>query len=576
MEKKKIRRCVSFLKNLMNNSFLLEYLKEIEKGNITVGLELYQELKNLEDDIKHDDEYIFIPERVAMRLKFIEGVCKLTKAPYYGKPMKLILWERAFLETVYGFVNAKELKDNNKYIDRFKKVLLMIGRKNGKTEFDSAVGLSEWTVGQAGSQIVCASMNDENASIAFDTMDVMREIFDPKSKDTHRNRKGLKNKVTSSMIFKMSDEQKHIDGKNIDFALLDEVHELKTNRLYKAIEQSQSIKENPKIIMITTNGFITDGFLDEELAKARAIINGEDTSLIGRRFLPWLYTQDNEEEIWQDESSWIKSNPSLGQIKRLDYLREQVDLAKKSKSDRIFVLAKDFNIHQNTAESWLNQEEYDYPAVFDLEEFRGSYCLASVDLAETTDLCNVKVLLMRKGDRVKYVYSHYFIPSVKIGTDEEAGAKYEQWLNDGYITIAGDNMVDESIIANWFYTTLYQEHGIMLYKLGYDQKFALSFINQMVEFGWQKNTDLIMLQQGTALGSALRKTETDFSCKYINYNENPVDKWCLENAKLKVDSKGFGMLVKAERQKRIDGAVTLVMLEEMYSRYANDFNNLLN
>lgn len=553
------------------SSYLLEYLAEIEAGRITVGQELYQELKNLEDDIKHDSEYVFIPQRAERRIKFIEGICRMTKAPFYGQPLSLLLWEKAFIEAMYGFVDSRTQK-----IDRFKKVLMMIGRKNGKTEFMSAIACAEWVCGARGSQIVCASMNDENAGIAYDTIDEMRMQFDPQNTDTWRNRKGLKNLVTGSSIFKMSDEQKHIDGKNIDFALIDEEHELKDNRLYMAISQSQSVKENPKIISITTNGFITDGFLDSELEKARAVINGEDTSLAGRRFLPWLYTQDSEEEIWQDESSWIKSNPSLGVVKRLDYLREQVDLAKKSKTDRVFVLAKDFNIHQNTAESWLNQEDYDYSATFELEEFRGCHCLAAVDLAETTDLCSVKVLLMHKDSRVKYVYSHYFIPATKIGTDITAGAKYEQWVADGYITVAGDNMVDESFIANWFYETLYQEHGIMLYKLGYDQKFALSFINQMVNYGWQKNTDLIMLQQGTALGGALKKAETDFSCKYINYNENPIDRWCFENAKLKVNSYQVGMLVKSESQKRIDGAVTLVMLEEMYSRYANEFQNLLN
>lgn len=557
------------------NSYLLQYLNEIENGNILVGNELYTELKNLQDDIKQDDDYIFMPERARLRLAFIEGVCCLTKAPFYGQPMKLMLWQKAFIETIYSFISAKHLKDENEYIDRFKRVLLVIGRKNGKTEVNSSLGLSEWTAGEKGEQIVCASMNDENAGLAFDAMDTMRVLFDPKSRDTHRNRKGLRNLVTDSLIFKMSDEQKHIDGKNIDFALIDEVHELKTNRLVKAIEQSQSVKKNPKLIMITTNGFITDGFLDKELEKARAIINGEDCTLVGRRYLPWLYTQDSEQEIWRDEATWEKSNPTLGVIKRWDYLREQVDLAKNSKTDRVFVLAKDFNIHQSVAESWLEYSQYTYPATFNLEDFRGAYCIATVDLAETTDLSNIKVLLMKKDDNTKYVYSHYFIPKSKLGTDKQQGAKYEEWVEQGYITILGDNMINESEIAKWVYEKLYCEYGIMLFKLGYDQKFALSFITQMQEYGWNKGQDLIMLQQGTALSNAMRKTEADFNYRVINYQNNPVDQWCLENAQIKLNSERQGMLIKNERQKRIDGAVTLVMLEEMYSRYANEYQQLL-
>lgn len=560
---------------LEKQSYLLKYINEIENGKMIVGNELYAELKNLQDDIKHDVDYIFMPERVKLRLNFIEGVCCLTKAPFYGKRMNLMLWQKAFTETIYSFVSAKDLRDRKKYIDRFKRILLMIGRKNGKTEFNSGIGLSEWTAGEKGEQIVCASMNDENAGLAFDAMDTMRVLFDPNSKDTHRNRKGLRNLITDSLIFKMSDEQKHIDGKNIDFALIDEVHELKTNRLVKAIEQSQSVKLNPKLIMITTNGFITDGFLDNELEKARAIINGEDCTLIGRRFLPWLYTQDSEQEIWQDESSWYKSNPSLGEIKQFDYLREQVDLAKSSKTDRVFVLAKDFNIHQSVAESWLEYSQFSYEADFNLEDFRNEYCLASLDLAETTDLSNLKILLMKKGDKTKYVYSHYFIPESKLGSDTQQGAKYEEWVEQGYITVLGDTMVNEAEIANWIYEKLYGEYGIMLFKLGYDQKFALGFINQMKEYGWNKGEDLIMLQQGTALSNAMRKAETDFQYRVINYQNNPVDRWCLENAQIKLNSLRQGMLTKVERQKRIDGAVTLVMLEEMYSRYGNEFSQLL-
>lgn len=101
-------------------------------------------------------------------------------------------------------------------------------------------------------------------------------------------------------------------------------------------------------------------------------------------------------------------------------------------------LCKDFNIKQNNAQAWLMYEDYNYEKeIFDLEEFRGSFCLGAVDLSATTDLTNAKILLMKPDDKTKYIYSHYWIPESKLqdSNDKEAGADYEQWAKDGILTI---------------------------------------------------------------------------------------------------------------------------------------------
>ena len=474
-----------------DNSFLLRYKGEIEYGKILVGQELYLELQNLSDDLQHNDEYFYDTSAAMIRMNFMEGCIRLTKSPYYGKPMVLMLWQKAFIESLYSFKMARELKDNKKIIDRFKKALLLIARKNTKSETCSALANAEFIVGNEGADIVCSSNDDAQSSIVYDAIDLMRQLYDPDSLDTKRNQRFILNKGTNTKIFKMSDRTRNKEGRNIDFAILDESHEMLKNTIAKSIEQSQSLKENPKFIEITTEGFVVDGFLDDELRKARAIIFGEDDSISASRFLPWLYTQDSEQEIFQNPKSWVKSNPTLGIIKRWDYLQEQVDLAKKSKPDRIFVLSKDFNIKQNAVESWLNVEEYDYPAKYDIEDFRGSYCLGHVDLAETTDLCCCKALVMRPNDPVKYIITMYFIPMSKLDPekdDHNSGAKYKEWAQQGYITICEGNDIDLTMCADWFYSLL-SKHGIKLYKCGYDQKFAKDWINRMEEYGWTKQPD---------------------------------------------------------------------------------------
>ena len=554
-----------------DNSFLLEYHARIGAGEIIVGQELWTELENLCEDF-HNEEYYYNTTDALLRIDFMENCVRLTKSPFYNKPMILMLWQKAFIETSYSFKMAET------GFDRFKKILLLIARKNTKSETCSALGLSEFICGNEGADIVCSSNDDNQASITYDAIDTMRKLIDPDDLDSKRNQRFILNKINNSKIFKLSDKTRNKEGRNIDFAIVDETHEMKENIIGKSIEQSQSLKDNPKFINITTEGFVVDGYLDDELRKARAIIKGEDTGIAAKRFLPWLYTQDSEQEIWQNRASWVKSNPTLGIVKKWDYLDEQIDVAKTSKADRIFVLSKDFNIKQNSSESWLNLEDYNYEAVYNLEDFRGAVCLGAVDLSETTDLTCAKILMMKPGDNKKYVYTMYFIPESKLedSDDWNAGARYSDWAGEGLVTITEGNDIDLAVVADWFYK-LYNEYDIKLWKCGYDQRFAKDFLNRMSDYGWTKeNDDMIMiLQNANTLSNAMKLCEADFQHQLINYNENKVDRWCLKNAGIKVDDYGKCLCVKNEIAKRIDGAVTFIILYEMFRRYRTEFKQII-
>ena len=560
-----------------DNSALLRYKAEIEEGQIIVGRELYQELENLAEDFQND-EFYYNTDAANIRMDFMENCVRLTKSPYYGQPMILMLWQKAFIETLYSFKMARELKDNKKEIDRFKVALLLIARKNTKSETCSALGNAEFITGNEGADLVCSSNDDAQASIVYDAMDTMRQLYDPNDLDTKRNQRFILNRSSNTKVFKLSDRTRNKEGRNIDWAILDEIHEMQTNIIAKSIEQSQSLKENPKLIQITTEGFVVDGYLDAEIKRARAIIKGEDDSVSATRYLPWLYTQDSETEIFQNPKSWVKSNPTLGQIKRWDYLEEQVDLAKKSKADRIFVLSKDFNFKQNGVESWLNIEDYDYNATFDIEDLRGAKCIGHVDLAETTDLCCCKALVIKPETKQKYILTQYFIPQSKLdpeNDDHNAGAKYKEWAQQGYITISEGNDIDLSLCADWFYK-LQKEHGIALYKCGYDQRFARDWLNAMEGYGWSKQYGDVemIIQNAPTLNNALLLVEADLKAQLINYNNNPVDKWCFQNACLKLNDQRQALCVKTENAKKIDGAVTLISLYEMFRRYRTDLRKL--
>lgn len=547
------------------NRFLENYYADCKKGIHVVGYELILELEKLMADM-NSDAYIYDTTEADKRIDFIESVVQLTKSPFYGQPMKLLDFQKAFISALYSF----KMKDGT---DRFQRAIFLIARKNGKSELCSALLLTEMIIGGKGLDIVCSSNDDNQASILTEAVDTMRKMIDEKSNLTWRNQKNIRCLINDNKIFKLSDRTKNKEGRNIDIAVIDEVHEMKEPVIIKSVEQSQSLKINPKLILITTEGLVNNGFLDNELLRARAILNGEISDRASERYLIWLYTQDSENEIWQgnrENRLWEKANPTLGKVKRYSYLEQQIDLARQNKKDRIFVLSKDFNIKQSNSSAWLLPEVIEYTETFNLEDFRNCLCLGAVDIAETTDLSSAKILLMKPNDNKKYIVSMYFIPEGKLSKsdDKSAGAKYAEWAKNGMIKILDGNYCDTSKIADWFFE-MFKEYGLRPLKVGYDAKFANEFINKMDLYGFETES---VWQRPEIMTQSINMVEADLKDRLI-IGLNEIDKWCLSNATLKVDNREFGILEKIKGQvaRKIDGAVSLCILFEIYRRYRNSF-----
>lgn len=557
---------------IKTNGYLESYYNGSKDGTYILGRNLRKELENLMDDME-SDEYIYDTTNADMRIRFMESCIKLTKSPWYGKSLTLYPWQKAFISAFYGF----KMKDGS---DRFKKALLLCSRKNSKTETSSALAMTDFILGGSGMDIVVASNDDGQADLLYQACDSMRQQLDPESRDTWRNQKGLRCLVNNNRIFKMSNKTRNMDGRNLDNAIVDELHEEMENKILKAIEQSQSTKENPKLIMISTDGFCTGGTLDIELSKCYKIIEGEMDDDASRRYLPWLYQMDSEDEVWQgnrENRLWEKANPMLGTVKKWEYLEEQVALARQFKQDRVYVLTKDFNIHQNTADSWLLPSDYDYDwQPFNPSEFHNAVAVGGVDLSETTDLSSAKVILRRPDDPNKYILSMYWIPEPKLdpkNSDQNAGARYADWQRDGLIRVdSGKNYINTTLVADWFYE-LYQKYHIRLYKCGYDVKFSQEFTDRMDDYGFDYE---MVYQRPDVMSLPNKMVETDLKHRQV-IGLNALDRWCLSNCALKLDAKGYGLVVKIDGQdsRRIDGAVSLIIAYEMYRRYQSDIERYL-
>ena len=551
-------------------TYLEEYHELIKTKQIIVGYWIKQEIQNLVDDLQ-DERFIYDTAEAHKRIKFMETLCLQSKAPYYMKPIKLMPWQKAWWEAVYSF----RMRDTG--LRRFTDGILEISRKNGKSTCFSADAMYDLFCGRGGEDIITASNDDRQCRIIWDEIAGMRTRLDPKKLITSQNLTKIRNIKKDISVCRVSARSKSLDGFNVSKVYMDESHDISEengqSKVAEALWRGMSSKDEPIFLNCTTQGFNRDCYLDHRLQYSKKVISGEIEDI---HLIAFLFEQDSENEIWQDSTTWEKSNPSLRYgVKKLEKLERDVEMAKHDQATRIHLLTKDFNIPQSSAQSWLLLEDYDYPTeVFDLEDFRGSIILGAVDLAATTDLANAKILLMRNGDKKKYFHSHYFIPESKLedSNDKEAGANYVEWAKQGLMTIHEGNEIDITDVADWFFR-LFKNYGLKPYKIGYDQRYAKNFLDRCDEYGFETE----MLLQGRALSNAMKLTEADLKSKMINYNQHAVDKWCVANCCCQVDNYGNIQPVKArgQKSKRIDGAVTAIMLEETYRRYKNEFLQMI-
>ncbi len=550
-------------------TFLEEYADLIRRGEIITGYWIRTEIRNLIEDLQ-DPRYIYDTTHAHKRMDFQQHFCLQSKQPYYGKPLELVIWQKAFWEALYSF----RMADTG--LLRFTESLLEIARKNGKSTMFAGDAMYDLFLGAGGMDICCASNDDRQARLIWGEIAGMRERLDPKRALTKPTLTELKNRSRGITVFRLSSKTQNKDGFNISKTLMDESHDVSeengASEVAEACWRGMSSKDEPLFLNCTTQGFNRGCYLDKKLDYAKKVIRGEIDDI---HFLPWLYEQDSEQEIWQDERTWEKSNPSLRYgIKKAAKLRRDVEAAKHDKATRVHLLTKDFNIPQDSAQAWLMLSDYDYKTdSVDLEKFRGSYLLGAVDLSATTDLTHARALLLDPDSGQKVMIGQYFIPESKLenSDDKAAGAKYSDWARDGLLTINEGQEVDLAAVADWYFM-LFKKYGIRPFKIGYDERYAKVFINRASDYGFE----LEMLAQGRALSNAMKLTEADLKHRVINYGMNEIDRWCLGNTCCEVD--GVGNIqprkVPGQQARRIDGALTMIMLEEVYRRYGNDFRRI--
>ena len=323
------------------------------------------------------------------------------------------------------------------------------------------------------------------------------------------------------------------------------------------------------LFCITTNGYVREGIFDAQYAYASAILDG---TVKNPRFLPFIYELDSPDD-WLDENKWICANPGIDTIKSRKYLREMVQKAKDDPSFKPTVMVKDFNIPQSGSVTWLPFEAVVNESTFDMEKVSHSYAIGGCDLSSVYDLTCATLVIRKPNNSTVYVLQKYFIPQRKI--DENLGSDtkqvpYKLWAEQGWLEINEGAQVDYSAVTKWF-VEMVEKYDIRPLWICYDRALAGYWVSEMEEYGFEMEKTaqgpFTWSQPMKELGCALTEHQ-------INYNNNPILRWCLANTGVKALNKdGIETIqpVKLQQHRRIDGMVSLLNAWVGYVKHMDEY-----
>lgn len=546
---------------------ILEYWEEIEKGNINVGDKIRRTYKKVVKDIKYPGEYFYSPKRGNHILEFAENFCRHSKGKCGGKRVKLELWEKAHLATVFGFI---DIEGNRKY----RESILIVGKKNGKSLLASIVGLYMLTAdGEMGPEVYAvATKKDQSKIIWLESKRMVR-----KSPALSKRVRSLVAELDTDFndgVFKpLASDSDTLDGLNIHCVLMDEIHQWKQGKaLYDIMADGVSAREQPLVYITSTAGTIREDIYDQKYDEAEMVINGYDDpeGYKDEHLIAFIYEIDNRKE-WTDESCWKKANPGLGTIKNKQTLKDKVEKAKKNPLLVKNLLCKEFNIRETSSEAWLTFEQANNTETFSIGDLKPRYGVGGVDLSSTTDLTAAKVLFKIPESEKIYTLSMYWIPEDLVEKRiTEDKIPYDIWIEKGYVRTCKGNKISYKDVKAWF-VEIQEKYDIYINMIGYDSWSAAYFVEDMQEY-FGKGAMIPIIQGKKTLSQPMKNLGADLENNLIVYNNNPVDKWCLCNTAVDIDRNDNIQPIKTSKpRRRIDGTAALlnayVVLQNNYNEY---------
>lgn len=543
------------------SNYIDEYLENMRSGKCIVSKRIRRVYEKLSDDIHNPKNGFIFDEKKAQRpIDFIERFCRHSKGEWASQPLKLELFQKAFISALFGFIDEKS------GFRKYRETLFYVARKNGKSVLLSGIALYCLIAdNEPGAEVYSVASKKDQARIIFTESVNMVKQSPELIGITKKRKSDLYFPLTFSKMQPLGKNSDTLDGLNSSLVIVDELHSIRDRNLYEVMKQSQSARRQPLFVMITTAGTIRESIFDDMYKYACGVADG---TIKDDRFLPIMYELDDKKEAF-DPLKWEKANPGLNSIKKLDDLISKVERAKNSPHDLTGVLVKDFNVIQSVSTAWLPFDDINNEETFDLSAFRGQYAIGGADLSITTDLTCATLLFMDKSEK-RYVTQMYFLPADNFEQrvhDEKI--PYDKWLESGLLRLCQGNTINYHDVTAWF-LEMVEKYDVTPAWIYYDSYSARYWVDEMQNHGFNM---IRCIQGAKTLSLPMQKLGADLQKKLVNYNNNPLLKWCITNTGIQTDRNGNIVPIKAQSAKyRIDGLASLL---DAYVGLCDHYNEYL-
>lgn len=535
-------------------NYIYEYADAIRTGRVTVGKWIDAIYRILIAGLQ-EKKWYFDAKKANKAIKFIENFCHHSEGR--SDLLKLELWQKAIVSAIFGIVDAGGFR-------QFREVFIMVARKNGKTLFAAAIiAYMTYLDGEYGAKVYCLAPKLEQADLVYDAFYQIVQSDDELDEMAKKRRSDIYIEQTNTSIRRLAFNSKKSDGFNPHLAVCDEIEAWPGEqglKQYEVMKSALGARKQPLILSISTAGYINDGIFDELVKRATAFLKGNSDEM---RLLPFLYMIDDVEK-WDDIEEIKKANPNLGVSVSVEFYIEEIKIARLSLSKKAEFLCKYCNIKQNSSVAWLDFGDVEQAcgAALTLDDFRGCYCVAGIDLSRTTDLTAASIVIERDGKF--YIFTQFFMPRDRLEqATEEENVPYGIFEKQGVLTVSGDHFVNYRDVYNWF-VMLLKVYKIKPLYVGYDRYSAQYLIQDLQNSGF--HTDDVF--QGTNLSPLLDEFEGKLKDGSVRIGNNNLLKSHLLNVAVQINSGDARKKpVKIEQRMHIDGFVSVIDAFTVRSKY---------
>jgi phage terminase large subunit-like protein len=505
-----------------------------------------RQLADLDRPVSDTWPWVFDDDRADRPCAFIELLPHIKgKWAREGRLIELEPWQSFVLTTVFGWVHHET------GLRRFREGYVEVPRKNAKSTLSSGLALYMLSAdGEHGAEVYSAATTRDQARIVFDDAKAMAERT-PELR-TYLGVAIMQHSLTvahmASKFTPLAAEGSTLDGLNVHFAVIDELHAHKTRAVYDVIDTARGAREQSLLWNITTAGTDRSGICYERRTHVVKVLDGviDDPSLFGI-----IYTIDDTDDP-HVETSWAKANPNWGK----SVLREDMEAASRKAESMPSALnnflTKRLNVWVNGDAAWMDMRAWERCAdtTLQLGDFEGEPCWIGLDLAQKRDFAAACFVFERDG--CWHVFTRLYLNELAV--QESGNAHLSGWARQGYVQVTDGDITDFDVVADDLRSACAR---FDVQEIDFDPALSMYFAGKLIEEGLPM---VEITQRALFFTPPLIQVENLVHEGKLRHEGNPVMTWMVSNLVVKVSK--FNELrapTKERPENKIDGPIAMLM-----------------